>query len=31
MITAEGMAQLYIEHVYRWFGLPNKIISDRDP
>ena len=30
-ITAEGVAQLYMEHVYRWFGLPNKIISDRDP
>ena len=30
-ITAEGVAQLYMEHVYRWFGLPTKIISDRDP
>ena len=30
-ITAEGVAQLYMEHVYRWFGLPDKIISDRDP
>ena len=30
-ITAEGVAQLYMEHVYQWFGLPNKIISDRDP
>ena len=27
-ITAEGVAQLYMEHVYRWFGLPTKIISD---
>ena len=22
---------LYHENVYRWFGLPAKIISDRDP
>src|SRR5712672_1659784 len=25
------IAQLYFDHIYRWFGLPNKIISDRDP
>src|SRR5271154_2409736 len=30
-ITGEGVARLYFEHVYRWFGLPDKIISDRDP
>jgi RNase H-like domain found in reverse transcriptase/Reverse transcriptase (RNA-dependent DNA polymerase)/Integrase zinc binding domain/Chromo (CHRromatin Organisation MOdifier) domain len=30
-ITAEGVAQLYLEHVYRWFGLPTRVISDRDP
>jgi len=30
-ITGPGIAQLYLEHVYRWFGLPKKIISDRDP
>jgi hypothetical protein len=30
-ITRPRIAQLYFEHVYRWFGLPNKIISDRDP
>ena len=30
-ITGKGIAQLYLEHVYRWFGLPTKIISDRDP
>ena len=30
-ITVEEVAQLYMEHVYRWFGLPTKIISDRDP
>jgi hypothetical protein len=31
MITGLQIAQLYLEHVYRWFGLPSKIISDRDP
>jgi hypothetical protein len=30
-ITGAGIAQLYLEHVFRWFGLPQKIISDRDP
>ena len=30
-ITGPGIARLYFEHVYRWFGLPDKIISDRDP
>ena len=30
-ISGEGVAVLYHENVYRWFGLPNKIISDRDP
>ena len=30
-ITGPGIAQLYFDHVYRWFGLPDKIISDRDP
>ena len=30
-ITGEQVAQLYYEHVYRWFGLPSKMISDRDP
>jgi hypothetical protein len=30
-VTGEGIAQLYLEHVYRWFGLPTKVISDRDP
>jgi len=25
------VAQLYFDNVYRWFGLPSKIISDRDP
>jgi transposase InsO family protein len=30
-ITGSGIAQLYLEHVFRWFRLPQKIISDRDP
>ena len=30
-ITGEGIAKLYFEHIYRWFGLPNRMISDRDP
>jgi len=31
MITGPGIAQLYLDHIYRWFGLPVKVISDRDP
>jgi hypothetical protein len=30
-ITGASIAQLYLEHVFRWFGLPQKIISNRDP
>ena len=30
-ITGEGVATLYHENIYHWFGLPAKIISDRDP
>ena len=30
-ITREGIAQLYMDHVYKWFGLPKKVISDCDP
>src|SRR5260221_9277243 len=30
-ITGPGITQLYFENVYRWFGLPTKMISDRDP
>ena len=29
--TGEGVARLYYEYIYRWFGLPTKVISDRDP
>jgi hypothetical protein len=31
MITGPGITQLYHDHVFRWFGLPTKIISNRDP
>jgi transposase InsO family protein len=30
-ITGPSIAQLYLDHVYRWFKLPTKVISDRDP
>ena len=30
-VMGEQVAQLYYEHIYRWFGLPSKMISDRDP
>jgi hypothetical protein len=30
-ITGPGIAQLYHNHIYRWFGLPTKVISDWDP
>src|SRR5712675_1214890 len=30
-ITGPKIAQLYFDNVYRWFRLPKKVISDRDP
>ena len=30
-ITAEGVAKLFVQRVFRYYGLPRKIISDRDP
>ena len=30
-ITGPGVAQLYFDNIVQWFGLPTKIISDRDP
>jgi hypothetical protein len=30
-ITGAEIASLYFDNVYRWFGLPKRIISDRDP
>jgi hypothetical protein len=31
IITGLGITQLYHDHVFRWFRLPTKIISNRDP
>ena len=31
MITGEGVALLYLKHLFPWFGVPLKMISDRDP
>ena len=30
-ITRPQIAQLYLDNVYQWFGLPTKVISDWDP
>ena len=30
-VTGPQIAQKYFQHVYPWFGIPDKIISDRDP
>ena len=30
-ISGAGIAQLYLNHIYLWYGLPRKIIIDRDP
>ena len=30
-VTAEDMAQMFISHVYRYFGMPQTIVSDRGP
>ena len=30
-ITGDGIAQLYLHHLFPWFGVPKRIISDRDP
>jgi transposase InsO family protein len=30
-ITGPQIAQLYYRHVYPWYGLPTRLISDRDP
>ena len=29
--TGEGIAKLYLQHIFPWFGVPAKMISDRDP
>ena len=30
-IDGEGVATLYFRHLFPWFGIPKRIISDRDP
>ncbi len=30
-ITRPGIAALYLKHIYPWFGLPKKVITDWDP
>ena len=30
-ITGEGVALLYLKHLFPWFGVPSKVISDQDP
>jgi hypothetical protein len=30
-ITGLGIAQLYMDHIYKWFGLPTKVISNYNP
>jgi Chromo (CHRromatin Organisation MOdifier) domain/Integrase zinc binding domain len=30
-ITGAGIAKLYLENMFRWFRLPQKIISNQDP
>jgi hypothetical protein len=30
-IDGQGVAQLYLKHLFPWFGIPQRIISDRDP
>src|ERR1700755_1629527 len=30
-VTGPEIAQLYLDNVARWFGLPTKLITDRDP
>jgi hypothetical protein len=30
-IDAKGTARLFVDHVYRWVGLPESIVSDRGP
>ena len=31
MITGPQIAQKYLRHLYPWFRLPDKVISDHDP
>ncbi|OWY98152.1 Retrotransposon nucleocapsid protein, related [Phytophthora megakarya] len=29
-VTAEGVARLVSEHIWKWHGMPTNIVSDRD-
>ena len=31
MITGEGVALLYLRHLFLWFGVSLKVLSNRDP
>ena len=31
MITRVGVALLYLKQLFPWFGVPSKVISNRDP
>ena len=30
-ITGEGIAMLYLKHLFPWFGVPSRVILDQDP
>jgi len=30
-IDGQGIAKLYLQHLFPWFGIPKRIISDQDP
>jgi hypothetical protein len=30
-IDGQGIAQLYFQHLFPWFSIPKRVISDRDP
>ena len=30
-VTGKGLANLFIEHIFKLHGLPRVIVSDRDP
>jgi len=30
-IDGQGVASLYLQHLFPWFGIPKRIISDHDP
>ena len=30
-VTGEGIALLYLKHLFPWFGVPSRVISDHNP